>query len=159
MRKPFVVPDERQALERIASRCAKSELCEADVRRKLAEWKQCGDAADRIVEQLRAGGFIDDARFCRAFVEDKWRFNRWGKIKIRMALQQKNLRGPEVEEALEDVDSDEYREVLVALLQEKGRTLRDCSDYERYQKLIRFALGRGFETDIIKECLSSEIES
>ena len=108
---------------------------------------------------MRAGGFIDDARFCRAFVEDKWRFNRWGKIKIRMALQQKNLRGPEVEEALEDVDIDEYREVLAALLQEKGRTLRDCSDYERYQKLIRFALGRGFETDIIKGCLSSEIES
>lgn len=159
MKKPLVVPDERQALERIASRCAKSELCEADIRRKLAEWRLCGDAADRIVEQLRAGGFIDDARFCRAFVEDKWRFNRWGKTKIRMALRQKDLRGSEVEEALEDVDADEYREVLAALLQEKGRTLRAESHYERYQKLIRFALGRGFEMDIIKECLSGEIES
>ena len=54
MRKPLVKMNERQALERMSSRCAKSEQCEADVRRKLAEWEQDDAAADRIVERLRA---------------------------------------------------------------------------------------------------------
>ena len=143
MRKPLVKMNERQALERISSRCAKSEQCEADVRRKLAEWEQDDAAADRIVERLRAEGFVDDERFCRAFVEDKWRFNRWGRTKIRMALRMKGMDGAPADEAL-------------AMLREKNRTVSAASDYERYQKLIRFALGRGFEIDVIKDCLNED---
>ena len=64
MRKPLVKMNERQALERMSSRCAKSEQCEADVRRKLAEWEQDDTAADRIVERLRAEGY-DFSVFCQ----------------------------------------------------------------------------------------------
>ena len=156
MRKPLVKMNERQALERMSSRCAKSEQCEADVRRKLAEWEQDDAAADRIVERLRAEGFVDDERFCRAFVEDKWRFNRWGRTKIRMALRMKGMDGAPADEALAAMDDNEYREVLAAMLREKSRTVSAASDYERYQKLIRFALGRGFEIDVIKDCLNED---
>ena len=107
MRKPLVKMNERQALERMSSRCAKSEQCEADVRRKLAEWEQDDAAADRIVERLRAEGFVDDERFCRAFVEDKWRFNRWGRTKIRMALRMKGMDGAPADEALAAVDDND----------------------------------------------------
>ena len=179
MRKPLVKMNERQALERMSSRCAKSEQCEADVRRKLAEWEQDDAAADRIVERLRAEGFVDDERFCRAFVEDKWRFNRWGRTKIRMALRMKGMDGAPADEALAAVDDNEYREVLAAMLREnqldavvlthgdnlvyatampgiEGVAVSAASDYERYQKLIRFALGRGFEIDVIKDCLNED---
>lgn len=153
MNKIFIIPNEQQALERISSRCAKSELCESDVRRKLSEWEQSAEVTDRIVARLRAEGFIDDRRFCHAFVEDKWKFNRWGRMKIRMALQQKGLRGDIPGSALSEIDPDEYSSVLSELLREKKRTLNTVSVYELRQKLIRFAIGRGFEPEIIKECL------
>ena len=156
MRKPLVKMNERQARQRLAARCPTRELGVADVRRKLAEWEQDDAAADRIVERLRAEGFVDDERFCRAFVEDKWRFNRWGRTKIRMALRMKGMDGAPADEALAAVDDNEYREVLAAMLREKSRTVSAASDYERYQKLIRFALGRGFEIDVIKDCLNED---
>lgn len=148
------VLDERQALERMSARCAKSELCEADVARRLAEWGLDSAAAGRVAERLRADGFIDDARYCRAFVEDKWRFNRWGRMKMRTTLRLKGLRNELIDEALNTVvDDREYRAALAGLLREKSREAGGGSPYERYAKLVRFAQGRGFELDIIKDCL------
>jgi len=154
MKKIFVIPNEQQALERMCARCAKSEQCESDVRRKLTEWKQPADTANRIVERLRANGFIDDNRYCRAFVEDKWKFNRWGKTKIRISLLQKGFDRQTADETLQLIDDNEYIETLSALLHEKNRTLHAASDYERYQKLFRFAAMRGFEPSAIKECIT-----
>lgn len=73
-----------------------------------------------------------------------------------MALRMKGMDGAPADEALAAVDDNEYREVLAAMLREKSRTVSAASDYERYQKLIRFALGRGFEIDVIKDCLNED---
>ena len=44
--------------------------------------------------------------------------------------------------------------VLRPLLKQKVRSIRAENDYERTQKLVRFALGRGFTFDIIRQCLN-----
>lgn len=147
-----------RALERLAKACAKTEYCEDDLRRKLRTWKVAPESHDEIIGSLRGEKYIDDARYCRAFVEEKWKFNRWGKTKIRMELRHKRLPAEEIEGAIgEMIGDEEYAEVLAELLRQKERTLPTVNDYERYQRLIRFAVGRGFEPSEIRECLEREI--
>lgn len=146
----------RQALERLAASCARTEHCEDDLRRKLHTWRVEGGCHDTIIHTLRAEGYIDDARYCRAFVEDKWRFNRWGKMKIREALRRKRLPCGEIDKALREIGDTEYADALAELLRQKARTIADNDPFSRYGKLARFAMGRGFEAEAIRECLERE---
>ena len=51
------------------------------------------------------------------------------------------------------MDDEEYLSVLRPLLKQKRRSTKAESDYEQNQKLVRFALSRGFTYDIIRQCI------
>ena len=57
-----------------------------------------------------------------------------------------------------EVGADEYLSVLRPLLQQKRRSVKADSDYELNQKLVKFALSRGFTYDIIRQCISGDID-
>ena len=57
---------------------------------------------------------------------------------------------------LDEIDDEEYLAVLKPLLAQKRKSIKAQSDYELNQKLVRFALGRGFTFDIIRQCLDVE---
>lgn len=46
---------------------------------------------NRIIDRLVVEKFIDEERYCRAFVNDKFRFAKWGKMKITQALYMKKF--------------------------------------------------------------------
>ena len=60
-----------------------------------------------------------------------------------------------IAEVLDEVDDADYVGVLRPLLRQKERTVRAASDYERRMKLTKFALGRGFTMDIIRQCMDT----
>ena len=62
------------------------------------------------------------------------------------------------QKVLDEVDDEEYLNVLRPLLKQKIKSIKAENDYERNQKLVRFALGRGFTFDIIKQCLDVDEE-
>jgi len=72
---------------------------------------------------------------------------------VEQALWQKHIDGDIRQRVLSEVDDEEYLSVLRPLLKQKRRSVKASSDYELNQKLIRFALGRGFTFDIIRQCL------
>jgi regulatory protein len=114
---------------------------------------------DNIVEYLRKESFIDDTRYCRAFINDKYRFAKWGKVKIAQALMQKRLPQSTFGTLLNEIDEEEYMKILTDTLRSKRKSIHAESDYERNGKLIRFAMSRGFELDDIKRCMPElEIE-
>ena len=80
-------------------------------------------------------------------MRDKYRFNQWGRMKIVQALRMKQLPSEDIEAGLEEIDEEEYNNVLKSLLAQKARGLKAGSDYERNSKLIRFAVSRGFAMD------------
>ena len=99
---------------------------------KLRGWGIAGHKAETIVQHLVDTRFIDDSRYARAFVSDKYRYARWGRIKIIQA----------------------YIANLCALLRAKCRTIGMAEtepDHIARQKLIRFAAGRGYEPSLIME--------
>ena len=102
--------------------------------------------------------YVDDERYCRFFVRDKIRFNKWGRRKVEQALYQKHIPTDISRPILDEVPDDEYLAVLKPLLKSKARTVKAKSEYEKNMKLIKYAMSRGFTFDIIKQCLSGDMD-
>lgn len=142
-------------LSALEALCAKREYCSQDMRRKALE--RCeGDSAmaEEIVSSLKAGRFVDDARYASAFAREKASITGWGPVKIRFALRAKGLSGEDIEAGLSEVDSESAGTRLETLMRNKWKSLSD--DPQGRLKLIRFALSRGYEYPAV-ERLSNEI--
>ena len=144
---------EQEALNKAAVYCTQCERCTSEVVAKLTAWGMTSSQKERITATLTDEKFIDDERFCRAFVNDKLRFNRWGRIKIAAALREKRLPQASIKKALEQIDEKEYSEILLALLNSKRKEIKAPDSYTASQKLLRFAAGRGFEPGVVMKLL------
>lgn len=142
-----------QAANRAAALCARSEQAPADVHEKLLKWGLSPADAARIVSDLIGQGFLDEQRYARAFVKDRFAFNGWGRIKIAHQLRQKGIPAEVIDEAMSVIDDGEYRERLVQLLQAKWRTVGGREPRAAWVAMMRFASSRGFETDIAAQCV------
>ena len=140
--------NEQEILHRVASYCSTAERCIEDVRLKIVSAGATPEMEERIIARLLQEKFIDETRFCRCFVNDKFRFNRWGRIKISYELRQKNITSELISEALSQIDEEDYKSVLHALLKEKKRTAKGQTEQDLFNKLYRFALSRGFESNL-----------
>lgn len=125
--------------------CAAAERCEYDVLQKLVRWKATPETQAAILAHLYKENYLSTERYCRAFVRDKYRLAHWGTNKIVQALRLKQLPAEDIRAALEEIETDEYDEILVRLLQQKRKSIKAKNDYEMNTKLIRFALGRGYQ--------------
>jgi len=143
-----------EALHRASAYCTASEKCVFDVSEKLSSWGISTDESEKIIAYLITENFINEERFARAFVNDKFRFNKWGKIKIAYALRAKNISSELTQSALENIDENEYSDTLTELLKAKLRGLKYKDEYDKKVKLFRFAQSRGFESGEIQKSLS-----
>lgn len=145
-----------QALERLEELCARAEHCQSEMRDKLRTWGIPSSDAEKVMESLKRHKFVDDARYARAYVHDKFAYSKWGRRKIAQGLMAKRIDREVISEALAEIDADDYSEALIGLLRSKLRvdsTLLDS--YEGRTRLYRFALQRGFESPVISAALKS----
>jgi regulatory protein len=144
---------EQEAFLQLAALCAQAEHCQQEMRDKLKRWDIDETTQERIIQRLVRERYVDDERYARAFVKDKIRYNKWGRRKVQQGLWLKRI-DPEIQQhVLDEIDDNEYLGVLRPLLRQKRNTVKAQNDYELNQKLVRFALGRGFTFDIIRQCL------
>ena len=140
--------NEQEILHIAASYCSMSERCIQDVRKKIASTGASLETAERIIAHLLKEKFIDEVRYCRSFVNDKFRFNHWGRVKIGYELRSKNISDSLINEVLTNMDEEEYESVLLALLKDKQRTVKGQTGQNVFLKLYRFAASRGFEGNL-----------
>lgn len=127
--------------------CSSTEHCPSEVLVKLSQWGADEDISQRILIHLQNERYVDSGRYCRAFVRDKYRFARWGRMKIIQALRMKHLSSEDIESGMAEIDEEEYERGLRDLLRQKSKSVSGKNEYERNTKLIRFAVGRGFTMD------------
>lgn len=147
---------EQEAYLTLAALCAQAEHCQYEMLEKMRRWELSEEAQARVMAKLIKERYVDDERYTQAFVKDKIRYNKWGRRKVEQGLWQKRIDEDIRKRVLDDVDDDEYLSVLRPLLKQKRKTIKAKNDYELNQKLMRFALGRGFTFDIIRQCLDVE---
>lgn len=146
--------DPDTALTRLERLCARAEHSESELTDKLRRWGVGPADSLRIMDSLRERRYVDDTRFARAFVRDKYRFARWGRAKIRMALTAKHIAHDTIAEALDEIEDDIYTENLRLIIAAKQRSLgAEAESYGGRTKVYRFALSRGYESALIARFL------
>ena len=149
---------EKEAYLTLAALCAQAEHCQWEMLEKMRRWEVPEEAQARVMQRLVKERYVDDERYAQAFVKDKIRYNKWGRRKVDQALWQKHIDEDIRKHVLDEVDDEEYLGVLRPLLKQKRKSTKANSDYELNQKLMRFAMGRGFTFDIIRQCIDVEEE-
>ena len=135
----------REWLDKAEAYCARSEHCAADVRRKLYEWETPAEIFGFIEENLYANDFLNDARFCHAYVHDKVAFQSWGRLKIQAGLHALDLPDSEIRKSLDEIDENTYFSNL--------RSLIASHPSDSPEKLLRFLAQRGFTYEEIQRAL------
>lgn len=144
-----------QALNRASSLCSQGEKCSSDIFEKALEWGLTEAEAAQLLEELINEKFIDDRRFAHAFVNDKFTYQNWGRIKIRYALRQKGIEDAVISEMLEEIiDPETYLELCVRTLHTKANRMEIPLSQNDRARLFRFALQRGFEPNIINQSIA-----
>jgi regulatory protein len=147
---------EQDAYLTLAALCAQAEHCQWEMTEKMRRWELSDEAQARVMERLTRERYVDDERYARAFVNDKVRYNKWGRRKVEQALWAKHIDEDIRQRVLDEVTDEEYLRVLRPLLQQKRRTTKAPDEYTLNRKLVQFALSRGFTFDIILQCLDVE---
>ena len=146
-----------EILYKLAAKCSISEQCLSDIETKLSRYDLTEEERTRILRHLIEEKYIDDCRYAKAYVRDKYRFNKWGRIKIAQGLRMKGIDSETINNAMGAIDEDEYLGILRDLIKAKRKSTRGKNDYEINGKIARFAVGRGFEYAAIRQCLGNDI--
>lgn len=149
---------EKELMNKAEAFCSAVERCPSDVEMKLKGWGASPETIAEVMSHLFKEKYLDTIRFCSAYVRDKYRFNQWGRVKIAQSLRMKGLSQEEINAGMENIDEEEYNEILQNLLKQKQRTIKAGTDYERNAKLIRFAVGRGFAMQEILKFVKDDFE-
>ncbi len=143
-------------LNRIMQYCAEAEKSTHDVVTKLEAWGVPPDELQSILDKLRAEKFVDDIRYAKSYVSEKWNLDRWGKIKIQNTLKEKNIDELIITEALAEIEEDEYVQELQQLLVKKLKDVKSENSLDDAKRVIMFALSRGFEEELIQDWIDSQ---
>lgn len=138
-------------LSKAQSYCSRAEKCESDVRTYLFKQSVDTNVISKIVESLVADKFVDNARYVRAFVSDAFKFNKWGRLKIRQALLAKGISEKLMTQPLSEIDETEYMSLLDSLLRAKLKSVHDDDEYKVKASVFRFAYSRGFEPELVEK--------
>ena len=149
---------EQEALITLTALCASGEHCSQEMLDKMTRWQLPEEEQARVMEYLVKNNYIDEERFTHAFVMDKIRYNKWGRRKIEQTLWQKRIPKDIQTKILDEIDENEYLNVLRPLLKSKRRCIQAKNDYELNMKLIKFALSRGFTFELIRQCIDGADE-
>ena len=149
---------EQEALQKLSALCARAEHSSGEMLEKMRRWQLSEDARERVLYRLIDEKFVDDERFARLFVREKIRFDRWGRRKIEQALYQKGVASDISRRVLDEVDDEAYVAELKKLIAAKRRSVQAESDYEMRAKLTKYALGRGFGYNVIRQCIDGADE-
>lgn len=146
------ITDPQKVADRMRGLCSRREYCRQDIMKKvLAALGGDADEAGRIMDRLVEEKYIDELRYASAFARDKSSIAGWGATKIRYMLAAKGIDRETIAAALQEVDEGKASDRLEKLLSAKVRSLKD--DPQCRMKLLRFALGRGYQYDEAAEVI------
>ncbi|MFZ5430674.1 MAG: regulatory protein RecX [Bacteroidota bacterium] len=148
---------EKEIFSKMARLCSRSEECTPDIRKKIRELGGTSLMEEIIIQRLQEEKYIDDDRFVRAYVRDKFRLNQWGRIKMRYYLKMKGLKDNIIEKGFEEIDEEQYVKLLKKTMKDKAKTIKKKEKFEKMAQVIRFAQGRGFEPELIHRYLNESL--
>ncbi len=141
--------EQKSAYSRAAALCSRAEKSPGAVRKKLIQWGLSDEESDQVMQRLFNEQFLDEERFATSYVRDKFRFNKWGKIKIAYHLKVEQISSEKIAAALDEIADVDYEDCAIALITEKLKKTKGANAYDIKAKIFRFMQSRGFEGDLV----------
>lgn len=143
------------ALAKMKAYCAREERCHQDIEQKLISYRVSAEDIEEVVATLISEGFLSESRYATAFVLGKLRQNHWGRRKISLALRQKGVSSYCIQEGLNAIESEDYQQILLRVLQQRRQSVREESPKTLFFMLLQYGISRGFEPELIRDCLQA----
>lgn len=138
-----------EATKKLEHYCAYQERCHQEVRQKLKSMNMIPEASDIIIVHLLEHNFLNEERFAKTYTRGKFRIKKWGKYRIALELKQKDISKFNVNQALSEIENDEYIDVFNDLAEKKADLLKETDKYKKKKKLIDYLLYRGWESYLV----------
>ena len=149
--KKRLTPDEAYA--RCSRYCAYQERSHKEARNKLFAYGLYPAEVEQTLTRLITEGFLNEERFARAFAGGKFRMQKWGRYKIKRALEGHGLSSRCVQRGLQEIEGAAYTKVLRSLLRRKLDAVKDENPLKARHKAGVFAIGKGYEPELVWEIL------
>jgi regulatory protein len=141
-------------LEKIKHYCAYQERCHSEVRSKLLELKVYGLELENYISILIEENYLNEERYACSYARGKFRFKQWGKTKIKYQLKAKQISPYLINKAMQEIDDEEYWQVLTTLAEKKSQSLQtEKNRFIKSQKIRNYLLQKGFESGLIYEVM------
>lgn len=147
-------PTIKSAKAKAAKYCAYQERTQQQLRDKLFSWGLYGDDVEEVILFAITEGFVNEERYARSYCSGHFILKKWGRIKIKNSLQQKNISSYCIDLGLQEIDEEDYLELLKELATKKYEALKDQDTYIKKQKTARYLMQKGFESELIWSRLS-----
>ena len=141
-----------------ANYCAYQERSPKQVMEKMIHWGLSEGKADQLLAELKEENFINEKRFATAFSRGKFYQNKWGKIKIRVHLQQHNIAEDITETALSEISDNDYHALIQTLCDQKWIRDKEQDLYRKKHKVARYLINKGFEPDIVWQQINEKYQ-
>lgn len=141
-----------QVLSKIKHYCAYQERYTGEVREKLFSFDLDDLQVEDVINKLVAGNFLNEERFAIQYAGSKFRLKKWGKIKIKHALRQRQVSAKFIKQAMVEIDDSDYLQTLNKLAEMKRLSLKGEKDAStRERKLRDYLLQKGYEHGLIEK--------
>ena len=142
------VADATKKLERY---CAYQERCHQDVENKLRTMKLIPEAREKIILHLLTHNFLNEERFAKSFARGKFTIKKWGKQRIVRELKARDISTYNIKIALQEITEEKYIKTFHLLAEKKFDSIGEENSIKKRNKLTRYLLHRGWETNMVYE--------
>ena len=129
--------------------CAYQERCHEEVRTKLLSLKIYGSDLEEIINKLIEDDFLNEERFAKAYAGGKFRIKKWGRGKIINELKKRKVSAYCIKKGMEEIGEEDYLNTLNKLLSATIKKYKTNNDYETKNKVARYLISRGFESELV----------
>jgi len=132
------------------------ELSERQVRQPLARKGHEPDAIDAAIARLLEERAIDDERVAEAIARTETSVRRRGKLRVRMQIERAGIAKATAKRAVDDVfDAIDDDALIESSLDKRLRGRETIADDREFQRLYRYLVGQGFESDRALKALNA----
>lgn len=149
----------KEALKKAANFCAYQERTHHEVKEKLMEVGVYGDDSEEIIVWLIENNYLNEERFAKVFAGSKFRQKHWGRLKIRQELKLRKLSEYCIKAGMAEINDEDYMDTLLKIIDKKAHSLKGENPMLLKQKLVRYALSKGFENDLVWQTVNEILKS
>lgn len=126
-----------------------------EIREYLIRKKQNEEYIEPAIERLIKAGYLDDERFAKAFIKDKFMFTSMGDYKIKKELEKLGVSPEIIENSITEIDDNLLEEKIKKIIDKNIKTNKKYSGAALKNKIYNHLITSGYSKSKVIEILNN----